>query len=643
QLINTHIKNCFHADHGANINATRDQGSTPLHDAAKFGHPDIAELLLQQGAEKNLTTSRGKTALYLAVSEGIFDGLRWVLEAVIEYYHYRGYCYNDDFFPEDVVEYLLTNEKQVKALGMSDLEILRKALLSNDMDAIKLILREKPTGAAKQRHLHLVKLLLEAGIDPEIHDEYETGPLENAVNNKDVACIQLLIQNLINANRLGSLFGCKGTPLHSACNMAGATILKLLLENGADPNRRDAQGQTPLHIAVREKDAECVHLLLAHGACVDVVDNDGKTPLHEVKTLACAKFLVDHGANVRALTKNGQTVLFSAADRTGEGSCVKYLVEQGVDPLVRDEEGVSALDLAIRRYEYHCSYDARDNDDGGSTCAKILLEHGARTDTSKMNILTAICHRKIGLLTVLLHSEVNVDSLYVGKGKTALFQAAECNLASAVQLLIEKGADPNLKCNNMSPLFVSLVKGCEGSARVLIEAGASIDKEICKYSKALRTFTNVLKQLSDVNRQDEDGVALLHVLSYRGQQPELGTLFEAGANVNITDKHGVTPLHLVSFNGCKRVVEMLLTNKAEVNQQDVNGRTPLHYAAFKDAVGSTPLHKAQTNGLVECIKLLVEEEGEVSNVPNLGESNNKPTLFARVSASIDVVQLTLQR
>ncbi|PSN30081.1 hypothetical protein C0J52_28075 [Blattella germanica] len=99
-------------DYGANVNATRDQGSTPLHDAAKFGHPDIAELLLQQGAEKNLSTSRGKTALYLAVSEGILDGLRWVLEAVIEYYHYRGFCYNDDFFPEDAVEYLLTNEKQ---------------------------------------------------------------------------------------------------------------------------------------------------------------------------------------------------------------------------------------------------------------------------------------------------------------------------------------------------------------------------------------------------------------------------------------------------------------------------------------------------------------------------------------------------
>ena len=113
-LISFYNPHTIAADHGADVHAKRDQGSTPLHDAAKFGHPDIAELLLQHGAQINLRNSRGKTPIYLAASEGMLDGLRWVLEAVIEYYHYKGYHYNDSFFPRKAVEHLLDNQDKVR-------------------------------------------------------------------------------------------------------------------------------------------------------------------------------------------------------------------------------------------------------------------------------------------------------------------------------------------------------------------------------------------------------------------------------------------------------------------------------------------------------------------------------------------------
>ena len=62
--------------------------------------------------------SRGKTPLFLAVSEGKLDGLRWVLEAIIEYYHYRGYHYNKSFFPEDAVNYLLDKKDKVTIFNL---------------------------------------------------------------------------------------------------------------------------------------------------------------------------------------------------------------------------------------------------------------------------------------------------------------------------------------------------------------------------------------------------------------------------------------------------------------------------------------------------------------------------------------------
>lgn len=43
-------------------------------------------------------------------------------------------------------------------------------------------------------------------------------------------------------------------------------LLRLLLESGADPNRRGINDWTPLHYAVGRRDLEAVRLLLANGA-----------------------------------------------------------------------------------------------------------------------------------------------------------------------------------------------------------------------------------------------------------------------------------------------------------------------------------------------------------------------------------------
>jgi len=53
-------------DSGAHINAADDDGSTPLHEATYYNHPEIVMLLLERGADRNLVNRDGKTALMLA-------------------------------------------------------------------------------------------------------------------------------------------------------------------------------------------------------------------------------------------------------------------------------------------------------------------------------------------------------------------------------------------------------------------------------------------------------------------------------------------------------------------------------------------------------------------------------------------------
>ena len=68
-----------------------------------------------------------------------------------------------------------------------------------------------------------------------------------------------------------------GTALHSAAAARHPEIVGLLLDAGADPDRRQATGWTPLHSAAHNGDADSVERLLTHGARVGLTDDEGRT------------------------------------------------------------------------------------------------------------------------------------------------------------------------------------------------------------------------------------------------------------------------------------------------------------------------------------------------------------------------------
>lgn len=55
--------------------------------------------------------------------------------------------------------------------------------------------------------------------------------------------------------------------------------MKKLLENGADPNARDAEGRTALIAAAYMGHSEIVSVLLEYGADINHQDSDGRTAL----------------------------------------------------------------------------------------------------------------------------------------------------------------------------------------------------------------------------------------------------------------------------------------------------------------------------------------------------------------------------
>lgn len=57
------------ADYGADVNYQKSDGWSPLHRSASWGHPDIARLLLERGADPNLVNDAGRTALQIAIED----------------------------------------------------------------------------------------------------------------------------------------------------------------------------------------------------------------------------------------------------------------------------------------------------------------------------------------------------------------------------------------------------------------------------------------------------------------------------------------------------------------------------------------------------------------------------------------------
>jgi ankyrin repeat protein len=158
--------------------------------------------------------------------------------------------------------------------------------------------------------------------------------------------------------------------------------LQSLARRGFDLNTRNAAGEHPLFLALRD-DAPAVADHLVGQSRVDVnaisengetplmmaalkgrlalarrlierkaeVNKTGWTPLHYAATFAGAesaamvRLLLENHAYIDAESPNRSTPLMMAA-RYGNTGVVKLLLEEGADPLLKNQQGMSAIDFA---------------------------------------------------------------------------------------------------------------------------------------------------------------------------------------------------------------------------------------------------------------------------------------------------------
>jgi hypothetical protein len=107
------------------------------------------------------------------------------------------------------------------------------------------------------------------------------------------------------------------TPIHIACNFNNEQIIKLLIQFGANINKKNSKGASPL-TEMNNYDDNMLKLLINYGGDIHTVDYEGNTILHIAalyNLINIIKVLFDNKININKTNKNGNTPLHNACLR----------------------------------------------------------------------------------------------------------------------------------------------------------------------------------------------------------------------------------------------------------------------------------------------------------------------------------------
>ncbi|WP_246846809.1 ankyrin repeat domain-containing protein [Leptospira barantonii] len=180
-----------------------------------------------------------------------------------------------------------------------------------------------PLGYAIEKgNIEIVQLLLEKGADA--NSEFDREPMlihaqrVGGIPDLDIhlKIIRLLVEKGKANLEISSSSGGNNRPLHEAVSLFGSEhkyeYAKYFIENGADVNAKNDDGQTPLHLVTyfAEDKKEIMKLLLKHGAKINSKNNQGQTPLHIAARMNrpwVVKYFLSQGANQNIKDKSGKT------------------------------------------------------------------------------------------------------------------------------------------------------------------------------------------------------------------------------------------------------------------------------------------------------------------------------------------------
>jgi ankyrin repeat protein len=472
---------------------------------------------------------------------------------------------------------------------------LADAVMRADREAIRALLQQKPDvnatqadgmtalhWAARMNDLETAQALIRAGAKPDVATRYGVTPMYFACESGNVAMIDLLLKAGVSPNAANP--GGE-TALMTTSRTGKLDAVKLLLDRGASVNATESvRGQTALMWAITENHPDVVKLLLSRGADVNVQTKveipDGTTGKPEAKSgdigahgpgmyrgravpspsgglsalhfatrdgnLEIARLLVDAHADIERPSGNGTRPIV-AAIINNHIELALYLLEKGAD--------VNAADDFYKRTPLYAAVERRDADYTRDTPSPLS------DNRDPMDLINALLARgadpNAQVNTTPFRGFYQVSSSWVNfDGQTAFIRAALSGDITLMRLLLEHGADPNIKTY-------------EGTSALMAAAGVNW--------VVAQTFS----------RSDDEYLEAAKLC------------LEKGADVNAVNKQGFTAMHGATNRGFDKMVQLLADRGSKLDVKDSQGRTPMNYAEGVFLAVQPPVRKPSTIALLE--------------------------------------------
>jgi ankyrin repeat protein len=351
---------------GADANTlTTNDGETVLMTAARTGNIDVVKKLLDRGADVNARENyKRQTALMWAAAERHTDVVKLLLE------------HGADWKARSV-------DRETKPPRLSAASSI-SPIARGGFTAL--------TFSAREGDIPTAQAMLDAGVDVNYGDIDNTSALVVAIVNKQFTFAKFLLDHGANPDTvdaygrtpLYAIVDIRNEDWSTLPNrksndpVPSLDILKELLARGAKPDAALTKplpgrsgmdsgdtslnaGATPLMRAARSGDATVMRLLLEKGANPNLTTKDGNNALMfaagigyrdkytrgtEAEALEALQVMIDAGLDIRSTNAKSETALHGAASR-GADSIVRFLLQRGADVNAKSKSGMTPLDEAI--------------------------------------------------------------------------------------------------------------------------------------------------------------------------------------------------------------------------------------------------------------------------------------------------------
>jgi ankyrin repeat protein len=706
---------------GADVNGPYDPdryAGPVLVSAAKKSDPAMTRILLQSGARINEMRSGSTTALQVAAAKGNVDVAQALIDAGAEIDAPAGKTF--------------AKARQAAAAAKDFVRLttpIQRAALSGNVELVQMLVSERADVNACPWEQYKNKI--HQCTNEPYDGDYPMTALQAAVYNHDAVLVRILLM----ADAVVDARGCGNTPLQIAAIQDDAKIVQILLKHGANFNAPASAvyGRTALQAAAESGRWGLVQQLLDAGADVNAVSSPtgGRTALQaaaEKGDIELAKMLLRAGADVNAgaSPRGGRTCLQAAAER-GHVEVVLMLLNEDADvnsPAATQSDGLTALQAALGLFSETCPYvssgeDARTtilqalldaganvnaapSPTGGvsaleaairsesSELARSLLERGAdpNSHTDQTSALgEAVAQESIELVSLLIHAGADVNLYYGSRApdrsartalqeaarrgsipllrklldaraklavpshqpcsQTALQSAVERDSITLVQFLIAKGANPNERATDCehpvttlqqalfkTPINIDIVSaliGAGANANEIAHPKAFRPLRLAAAKRSVEAVQILLKAGACTALTSEDKDTALQAAVVRQNADLIQILLDAGADVNgpAGTVYRRTALQAAAEDRNTDILELLLSHGADVN------------APAGPPDGITALQGAAMVGRLKNVLILLKAGAQI-NAPPASSEGRMALDAAAESGRLDIVLLLLK-